>query len=329
MMNRPRITSNAQQGAALLAALLTVALVTTLAVGAMWQQWCGLEVESAERHRAQARWLLLGSLDWARVILREDALADGNQTPTDHLAEPWAVPLQEARLSSFLAALPDGSGGDSGDVALSEQVFLSGHIVDLQSRMTLLNLVQGDRLVPSSLMAFERLFEALGLAPDQLRLLTQGLLNAQKQQGAVMPQRVSQLTWLGLNAQTVARLSPYVNLLPIATPVNVNTASASVLYASVPGLSLSEAQRLVQERNRSHWATMEAFEKAIGKRSVSPSTLSVSTRYFEVTGKLRTPSTTVTERSLVQRDGRELKVLWRESGQWASTPDQALSASLQ
>ena len=329
MMNRPRITSNAQQGAALLAALLTVALVTTLAVGAMWQQWRGLEVESAERHRGQARWLLLGSLDWARVILREDALADGNQTPTDHLAEPWAVPLQEARLSSFLAALPDGSGGDSEDVALSEQVFLSGHIVDLQSRMTLLNLVQGDRLVPSSLMAFERLFEALGLAPDQLRLLTQGLLKAQKQQGTVLPQRVSQLTWFGLSAQTVARLSPYVNLLPSGTPVNVNTASASVLYASVPGLSLSEAQRLVQERNRSHWATMEAFEKAIGKRSVSPSTHSVSTRYFEVTGKLRTPPTTVTERSLVQRDGRELKVLWRESGQWANTPDQPLSASLQ
>jgi general secretion pathway protein K len=329
MMNRPRNTIAKQQGAALLAALLTVALVTTLAVGAIWQQWRGLEVESAERHRAQARWLLLGSLDWARVILREDALADGNQTATDHLAEPWAVPLQEARLSSFLAALPDGTGGDSEDVALSEQVFLSGQIVDLQSRMTLLNLVQGDRVVPASLLTFERLFETLGLPPDQLRLLTQGLLKAQNQQGAVMPQRVSQLTWLGLSAQTVARLSPYVNLLPSATPVNVNTASASVLYASVPGLSLAEAQRLVQERNRSHWPTMEAFEKAIGKRSVSTSTHGVNTRYFEVTGKLRTPSTTVTERSLVQRDGRELKVLWRESGQWASAPDQPLNASLQ
>ncbi len=329
MMNRPRITSTPQQGAALLAALLTVALVTTLAAGAVWQQWRGLEVESAERHRAQARWLLLGSLDWARVILREDALADGNQTPTDHLAEPWAVPLQEARLSSFLAALPDGTGGDSEDVALSEQVFLSGQIVDLQSRMTLLNLVQGDRVVPSSLLTFERLFETLGLPPDQLRLLTQGLLKAQNQQGTVLPQRVSQLTWFGLSAQTVARLSPYVNLLPSATPVNVNTASASVLYASVPGLSLSEAQRLVQERTRSHWPTMEAFEKAIGKRSVSSSTHSVNTRYFEVTGKLRTPSTTVTERSVLQRDGRALKVLWRESGQWASTSVQPLSASLQ
>lgn len=329
MMNRPRITSTRQKGAALLAALLTVALVTTLAAGAVWQQWRGLEVESAERHRAQARWLLLGSLDWARVILREDAFADGNQTPSDHLAEPWAVPLQEARLSSFLAALPDGTEGDSEDVAMSDQVFLSGQIVDLQSRMTLLNLVQGDRVVPSSLLTFERLFETLGLPPDQLRLLTQGLLNAQKQQGAVLPQRVNQLTWFGLSAQTVARLSPYVNLLPSATPVNVNTASATVLYASVSGLSLSEAQRLVQERNRSHWATTEAFQTAIGKRSVSSSTHSVSTRYFEVTGKLRTPSTTVTERSVLQRDGRELKVLWRESGQWASSPAQLAGVSLQ
>ncbi len=329
MMKKPRMTSDRQKGAALLAALLTVALVTTLAVGAMWQQWRGFEVESAERHRAQARWLLIGSLDWARVILREDAFADGNQTPNDHLAEPWAVPLQEARLSSFLAALPDGTGADSEDVAMSEQVFLSGQIVDVQSRMTLLNLVQDDRVVPSSLQTFERLFDTLGLPPDQLRLLTLGLLNAQKQQGAVMPQRVNQLTWFGLSAQTVARLSPYVNLLPSATPVNVNTASATVLYASVPGLSLSDAQRLVQERNRSHWPTMEAFQTAIGKRSVSSSTHSVNTRYFEVTGKLRTPSTTVTERSLLQRDGRELKVLWRESGQWASSPAQVVGASLQ
>jgi general secretion pathway protein K len=329
MMNRPHITDDRQRGAALLAALLTVALVTTLAVGAMWQQWRGFEVESAERHRAQARWLLLGSLDWARVILREDAFADGDQTPNDHLAEPWAVPLQEARLSSFLAALPDGTGADNEDVAMSEQVFLSGQIVDLQSRMTLLNLVQGDRVVPSSLQTFERLFETLGLPPDQLRLLTLGLLNAQKQQGAVMPQRVNQLTWFGLSAQTVARLGPYVNLLPSATPVNVNTASATVLYASVPGLSLSDAQRLVQERNRSHWPTMEAFQTAIGKRSVSSSTHGVSTRYFEVTGKLRTPSTTITERSVLQRDGRELKVLWRESGQWASSPAQLVGVSLQ
>lgn len=319
----------AQRGAALLAALLTVALVTTLAAGAMWQQWRGIEVESAERHRAQARWLLLGSLDWARVILREDALADNNAQPTDHLAEPWAVPLQEARLSSFLAALPDGQGADSEAVALSEQVFLSGQIVDLQSRMPLLSLVQSDRVVSASLLKFARLFDALGLPPDQLGLLAEGLLQAQRPQGAVLPQRVSQLTWLGLSPQTVARLAPYVHLQTNATTVNVNTASAIVLYASVPGLNLSDAQRLVQERNRSHWPSLEAFEKATGKSTSLGTSHTVSTRYFEVTGRLRTPATAVTERSLLQRDGKELKVLWRESGQWASAGGVPALASLQ
>ena len=86
-------------GAALLAAMLTVTLVATFASAALWQQFRSTEVEIAERGRVQSGWLLTGSLDWARLILREDARAGG----VDHLAEPWAVPLKEARLSSFLS----------------------------------------------------------------------------------------------------------------------------------------------------------------------------------------------------------------------------------
>ena len=59
------------------------------------------EVETAERARVQSAWVLTGALDWARLVLREDA-SPGSLV--DHLGEPWAVPLQEARLSSFLAA---------------------------------------------------------------------------------------------------------------------------------------------------------------------------------------------------------------------------------
>ena len=36
-----------QRGAALLAAMLTVTLVATLAASAMWQQWRAVEVETA------------------------------------------------------------------------------------------------------------------------------------------------------------------------------------------------------------------------------------------------------------------------------------------
>ena len=44
--------THAQRGAALLAAMITVTLVATLAAGALWRQWRGVEVEGAERAAA-------------------------------------------------------------------------------------------------------------------------------------------------------------------------------------------------------------------------------------------------------------------------------------
>ena len=312
----PTSQTKRQRGAALLAAMLTVALVATFAAGALWQQWRAIEIESAERQRTQARWLLTGALDWARVILREDARASDASAPTDHLAEPWAVPLQEARLSSFLAALPDGTGNTVDDNTLAQQVLLSGQITDAQGRMNVNNLLQGNQLNSRSVIAFERLFNALDVPITQLNLLTQGLIAAQRQSNdaPVMPQRVAQLGWLGLSPQALQVLTPYITLLPAGTPINLNTASVPVLYASVPNLSLSDAQRLVQLRERQHWATVDAFQKALGRPIGIDTSHSVNSRYFEVFGQLRMPQTILQERSLLQREGQELKVLWRESG---------------
>jgi len=305
-----------QRGAALLAAMLTVALVATFAAGALWQQWKSIEVEGAERQRTQARWLLTGALDWARVILREDVRAGDANAPTDHLAEPWAVPLQEARLSSFLAALPDGTGNTVDDDKLAQQVLLSGQINDLQGRLNLTNLLQGEQLDAKTVIAFERLFDVLGVPPAQLSLLTQGLLAAQKQNASapLVPQRMGQLSWFGLSPRALQTLSPHVTVLPNRTPVNLNTASVQVLYASVPSLSLSDAQRLLQQRERQHWTSVEAFQKALGRPVSLEGSHSVNTKYFEVLGRLRMPQTTLQERSLVLREGQDLKVLWRESG---------------
>ena len=74
-------------------------------------------------------WILTGALDWARLILREDARSNQNSGNPDHLGEPWAMPLEEARLSSFLAADRDNSA----DQELP--AFLSGEVRDLQSRL--------------------------------------------------------------------------------------------------------------------------------------------------------------------------------------------------
>ncbi len=314
--HRPASHRTQQRGAALLAAMLTVALVATFAAGALWQQWKSTEVEGAERQRTQARWLLTGALDWARVILREDARSGDASNPADHLAEPWAVPLQEARLSSFLAALPDGTGNTIDDEKFARQVLLSGSVSDLQGRLNVTNLLQGDKLDGKTVLAFERLFDALGVPQAQLSLLTQGMLGAQKQSGnsPIMPQRLGQLSWLGLSPQALQALSPHITVLPTRTLVNLNPASVQVLHASVPGLSLSDAQRLVQQRERQHWASLDAFQKALGRPISLSDTHSVSTQYFEVLGRLRMPQTTLQERSLVKREGQDLKVLWRESG---------------
>jgi general secretion pathway protein K len=86
-----------------------------------------------------------------------------------------------------------------------------------------------------------------------------------------------------------------------------------VLYASVPGLSLSDAQRLVQQRERQHWASLDAFQKAWGRDFSLSDTHSVTTRFFEVMGLLRMPQTVIQERSLVQRDASDLKVIWRHT----------------
>jgi general secretion pathway protein K len=302
-------SGHSSRGAALLAAMLTVSLVAMLAAGAAWQQWRTVEVESTERQHAQAQWLLLGALDWARIILREDARSGNPDTPTDHLAEPWAIPLQEARLSTFLSA-------NASDDSLAQQVYLSGQISDLQARMNVSNLLQSNQIDLKSLQAFERLFQALGLPTAELNTLAQGLVAAQQQKdgGALMPQRVSQLTWLGLTPQTLNTLAPYITLLPTRTPVNLNTAPPVVLYASISGLSLSDAQRLSDQRAQTPWTSLDAFQKAAGKPISLDGTHSVNSRFFEVVGRLRMPATSLVERSVVQRDQVDVKVLWRGSG---------------
>ena len=321
--------SHSSRGAALLAAMLTVSLVAMLAAGAAWQQWRTVEVESTERQHAQAQWLLLGALDWARIILREDARSGNADAPTDHLAEPWAIPLQEARLSTFLAANSNSSAvnksvtnGSStfsntfSEDALTQEVYLSGQIIDLQARMNVSNLLQGSQIDLKSLQAFERLFEALSLPTAQLNTLAQGLVAAQQQKdGApLLPQRVSQLTWLGLTPQTLNSLAPYITVLPTRTPVNLNTAPPVVLYASVAGLSLADAKRLSDQRAQNPWSGLDAFQKATGKPVSVDGTHSVNSRFFEVVGRLRMPATSLVERSVVQRDQVDVKVLWRESG---------------
>jgi general secretion pathway protein K len=324
-----------QRGAALLTAMIIVALVATLASSMVWQQWRAVEVETADRARAQSAWILSGALDWARLIMRED------KRDIDHLGEPWAVPLAEARMSTFLAADKDNT--DTGPEA-----FLSGVIADAQSRYNLRNLISGTRIAPPAQLAIlVKLCDLVGVSNDVAIGIANGLndaapssatgttptgtsvgplasvgttgtTTANKPQSAnppLMPQNERQLRWLGVDPDALARLQPYVVLLPMATPVNLNTAPREVIAAVVDTLDLAGAERLVQGRTRSPFKTVSDAQNLLpGTALLDGQRVDIKSSYFEVGGRLRLEDRILEERSLIVRatSGNVITAIARE-----------------
>ncbi|PUE20918.1 type II secretion system minor pseudopilin GspK [Limnohabitans sp. WS1] len=318
-----------QAGAALLVAMLTVALVATLASAALWQQWRQVEIESAERGRSQTAWMMTGALDWARLILREDA-ASAQGASVDHLGEPWALPVQESKLSSFLSQDQQWREDDA-------EVFLSGRITDAQSRMNLANLTEDGKPSPLALAQLTALFDRLQLPASELQKLVDAWLATKPQAvppttsrnataAPLVPQQTAQLRWMGLSAATLLALQDHITVLPEPTPINLNTASAEVLSASLVGFDLSSARQAVALRARGHWASLNAAREALGPAGLqlNEKQHSVQSRYFEVLGRMRIDNVVQQELALVRREGNQVRMLWR-----VKSPQQSHSAPLQ
>jgi general secretion pathway protein K len=301
-----------QRGAALLTAMIIVTLVSTLAAAMVWQQYRAVQVEGAERARTQAALILQGALDWARLILREDARANINE-PVDHLGEVWAVPLAEARLSTFLAADRDNNSEDG------PEAFLSGSIEDAQSRYNLRNLVGGDKVPAIELRALERICDSAGVPTDTASKLAGALRQAigahvDGDNPPVAPQSIDQLGWLGLSEDNLRRLRPLVTLLPVASPLNLNTASRELLATVFDGMDLASAQRLVQARQNKPFRTLNDVQALLpeGVTMTNGERGSVSSNFFQVSGRLRLEERLLEERSLVQRRGLDIVTVTRQ-----------------
>jgi general secretion pathway protein K len=305
----------AQRGVALLLAMIVVALVTAAAAGMVWQQERAVAIEAAERARAQSGWILSGALDWARLILREDERsARRGGTPVDSLDEPWAQPLAEARLSSFLAADRDNNA-DGG-----AEAFLSGRIVDAQSRYNLRNLIVEGKVSPQELQKLSRLCDAAGVPAAVGNAIAQGVdaswraaaAGAETADATLPVQRFAHLSRLGLDAATLRALRPFVDVLPKPTPLNLNTASREAV-AAVLGIDVGTAERLVQARQRSPFDSLERARTLLGPDfPIEQRGVAVASAFFEVSGRLRLEERVVEERSLVERLGDQFVTHHRE-----------------
>jgi len=332
-----RVTGRHRQaGAALLLALLIMTLVATLAAGMVWLQWRGIEVESAERARTQAEWLLNASLDWGNLILKS---SNRNGHTEDDLGQPWATPLEETKLSSFLSADGKNRDDDSGPEA-----YLSGQITDAESKYNLYNIV----LDPTKMEEIKRLeiiCTAVGVSPAIATTIGAGLRDSYSgatnaAQGGpagntvLMPVRVADLSWYGIDPKVIKQLEPFVQLLPPAagqpiamSNINANTAPPEVLMAALPGITRGQAQQIILRRQGKPLASLRDLWAALNLPNASPwqnpqpapspqqLQVDVKSFHFEIFGQLRYEQHVIRERSVVFRSANPfdpIKVLRRE-----------------
>jgi general secretion pathway protein K len=299
-----------------------------MSAGMVWLQFRGIEVESAERVRAQGEWLLNGAIDWSRLILREDARQGG----ADYVGEPWSLPLAETRLSTFLAGA--GSPGQSNtgpDADSGPDAFLSGQITDAQGLYNLQTLMQpglSKQQMMDNMQGFERLCTAIGVPAEVADHIVSGLAmtsttldnldqddpNSRADNNVLLPQRAAELAWYGVDPKYVKMLEPFVVVLPDTQAINANTASVEVLMATVPGLNRGDAQRVLAMRQTAPFKSLKDIQAALPPvlaASAASYNVSFQSSFFEVTGQLRYEQHVIRERSLVQRQGLNTNVIRR------------------
>lgn len=310
-----------QHGVAVITALLLTTLAITIVASLFWQQQVQVRSIENQRLQLQKQWILRGALDWARLILREDA----KYSAIDDLSEPWAVPLSDTKLDQYVEE--GGAQDDTGNAVLS------GAIQDAQARLNLTGLASGGEINATEVGNFERLLSALRQDPGLARAAAQEVAASQRQSSAAgangteagtetgtdnsrRPIGFVQIDDLlavpGFTPQVLRPLRDYIIFLPRVTAVNANTASAEVLSAKLPPLSLSDANALIASRRNSSFRNLNDLTARLPgtQVSVDGNAVNVSTRFFLVNGRITIREAALQVQGLVERNGANTQLLW-------------------
>jgi general secretion pathway protein K len=289
-----------QRGVALITALLVVALATAAAVAMVSRQQLDIRRSSNLLAADQALLYAEGAEDWAAQMLRRDRDKGGK---TDNLGEDWATVLPPISVE----------GGQ-----------IAGGLEDLQGRFNLNNLMRGKSVSEVDLKRFQRLLAAVGLTPE----LANAVLDWMDADGEVRfpggaeddtysrldpPYRTANRPFAdrselrlvaGFDAKAYAALAPLVTALPEPTPINVNTAPASVLMALADGLTKADAQALVDARGENGFGSVDEFlqQNVLAGRDVATQGISVASRYFLVRSNIEVGDLQTEFYSILARD---------------------------
>jgi general secretion pathway protein K len=111
----------------------------------------------------------------------------------------------------------------------------------------------------------------------------------------------------GFSPEAVEKLRPFVTVLPTTTSVNMNTATAEVIAATVPGMSLSQAQAFVARRETVFFHDVGNVQLALTgagapTANIDPNQMDVTTKYFLIHGRVQHERAEVDRTTLLYRD---------------------------
>lgn len=308
-MKRPPSVKGAA-GAALVLAMLLAALASSIVAGLLWHQQLWLRQYDFQRDQTQAQSLARSGIDWARLILQEDA----RNSSIDHFGEQWAIRLP-------LTPLENGEIG--------------GEITDQQGLFNVNALVKGGTAQPDALARYGRLLALLNLPASLAPALVDWLdANGDATPGggvedgyyvALTPPRLAANRPLvtpdelalvaGYTPEVLARLRPFVTALPpsASTAVNVNTAPPEILAATLEGLTLADANRLAAARGNKPFLTVADFRSRLPSGvPVNEFALAVTSVGFIVRVDVRQGEVRATGFALVLREGGAWpRVVWQ------------------
>lgn len=296
-----------QRGAAVILAMLIVMLAATVAAYMARQQDLWQQQVENQFNWAQGRKVAVAAVDWARAVLADDAAASNYDYP----GEIWTKQLPAATV-------------EDGEVM--------GTIEDQQGLFNLNNLVRNGVTSPPDVMRFKRLLAFLDMPTDLAASLADWMdTDSQTQEGGgaedayylslSQPYRAANrplveldelLLVKGFDSAKLARLRPYVSVLPMSTPINVNFAPPEVLAATIDGLSISWARTLAQQRATQPYRTLAEFNARLpAQMQVADSVGTVSSQFFMVRGYASFGKSQVVMEALVQRAGAQSSVVWQ------------------
>jgi general secretion pathway protein K len=122
----------------------------------------------------------------------------------------------------------------------------------------------------------------------------------------------------GVNEAVIGKLAPYLTVIPATTWLNGNTATAPVLAAYVPGLSLERAQALINERDAGRWFINRGdFVNRLRMPQLELTSVKVgiTSDWFRLRGEARREQRRVSLDALLHRSEDRLpQVIWSRVG---------------